>query len=125
MSRWKIWYADGTTFDSGQGSPADAPRLGVACVQTEDGRFGRRTHKYCDYYVWSTREQRWFEADDAAALVLRALQDDGIIAVAGIYQRDDDFERILITADNDTFLPMQPASEPPHPVWKREPWSHG
>ena len=29
---WRIYYADGSTFDSGQGEWADAPPFGVQCV---------------------------------------------------------------------------------------------
>jgi len=32
VKSWRIHYADGSTFDSTQGTLAEAPALGVACV---------------------------------------------------------------------------------------------
>jgi hypothetical protein len=32
IKSWRIHYADGSTFDNTQGTMADAPRFGVACV---------------------------------------------------------------------------------------------
>ena len=32
VASWRVFYADGSTFDSSQGSWADAPPFGVVCV---------------------------------------------------------------------------------------------
>jgi hypothetical protein len=32
VKAWRIFYADGSTFDSSQGAWADAPPFGLACV---------------------------------------------------------------------------------------------
>jgi hypothetical protein len=32
IKSWRIYYADGSTFDSSMGTWADAPRFGVECV---------------------------------------------------------------------------------------------
>jgi len=42
VASWRIFYADGSTFDSGQGSWADAPPFGVQCVVYYDAQ-GRVT----------------------------------------------------------------------------------
>ncbi len=41
MARWKVWYIDGTTFDSTEGTPADAPAKGVVCIAQPDIETGR------------------------------------------------------------------------------------
>lgn len=33
MPRWRIYYEDGTSFDSDQGGPGDAPAMGVLSIQ--------------------------------------------------------------------------------------------
>ena len=117
MSRWKIWYADGTTFDSSQGQPTDAPKTGAVVCIVEDGRFNRRKLYLQDYYVYSPTLDLWLMQNDAAGVIMRAVREPYIVVVAGCYMREKDFEQILIAADNDEFIKAQPA-EPPHPAWK-------
>lgn len=117
MARWKIWYSDGTTFDSDQGSPVDAPAKGVALVQTEDGRCGRRNLKMQDWYRWCPRSDRWFDGD--AYTLLREHQRHGTVtALPGEYMRDDDFEKILIAAHEDDFVSRVSPDTPPHEAWR-------
>ena len=33
MIRWRIWYADGATFDDSMGDPSEAPARGVLSIQ--------------------------------------------------------------------------------------------
>jgi hypothetical protein len=60
---WRIYYADGTTFDSSQGEPEDAPATRVIIIvqRHEDPQ----EHAYFvwmnDYYVW--RNGRWYAVD--------------------------------------------------------------
>jgi hypothetical protein len=37
MSRWRVWLADGTTFDSEQGDPADVPKYPRVLCIAQDG----------------------------------------------------------------------------------------
>ena len=57
---WKIYYANGTTFDSTQGGPEDAPTIGVIVIKQKrlDGKW--EMSAYRDYYIW---EGEWWNAD--------------------------------------------------------------
>lgn len=56
IMKWKIWYADGSTFDSSQGAPADAPTEGVQAIgECRDGR--KLVHTGADFYRWNGRWQ--------------------------------------------------------------------
>ena len=60
MARWKIWFIDGTTFDSTQGSPADAPAQGVVCIAQPDVETGREIlNRWPAYY---RARGRWHRA---------------------------------------------------------------
>ncbi len=49
---WRIYYADGSTFDSSMGGPEDAPVENVQIIaELRDGR--RIAHSLAeDYYIW-------------------------------------------------------------------------
>ena len=36
MLKWRIYYSDGTTFDSNQGEPWEAPGRGIICIVQPD-----------------------------------------------------------------------------------------
>lgn len=71
MLDWRIYFADGNTFDSTQGAPEDAPALGVVAIVCRDpdphgaGRYvlhgggSRRTPM--DYYWFDNGE--WYGGD--------------------------------------------------------------
>jgi hypothetical protein len=73
--RWRIYYGDGSTFDSGQGEPADAPSLNVQAIVQRDpsphgvGRFvihggGQRPNRVpLDYYCWDAERGIWLGCD--------------------------------------------------------------
>ena len=42
MRKWKIWYADESTFSSDDGNPEDAPGLGVVVIGQEWDESGKR-----------------------------------------------------------------------------------
>ena len=50
--RWRSYYGDGSTFDSSEGRPEDAPSNDVQIIaELRDGR--RIAHSLAeDYYVW-------------------------------------------------------------------------
>lgn len=115
--KWKIFYADGSTFDSSQGGPGDAPARGVAIVQVEDGSRGRRTLRMQDWYRWCPAADRWFDGD--AWSVLRELTRHGqVIALPGEYMLEADFEQIMIAAHEDRFIAPISPDTPAHPAWR-------
>lgn len=61
---WRIYYDDGSTFDSGQGTPQDAPALGVICIVYPDELVGRVIMHRFDWYYWvADDEQQWWGSD--------------------------------------------------------------
>jgi len=61
--KWRIFYADGTTFGSEKGEPKDAPGLGVVVIVQENETPGERPYLQhrTDYYIW--RGNRWLGCD--------------------------------------------------------------
>lgn len=116
MSRWKIFYADGSTFDSRQGEPVDAPNQTVAVIVVEDGIHNKRILKGADWFRWDDRDGRWYDCD--AFSVLLVLADRGsIVARRGEYLPELKYQDILIAAYNDRFIePVSPESV--HPAWR-------
>lgn len=59
MATWRIWYDDGTTFTDDDGSPFEAPPLGVVCItqRTDDEHHstGHELVHLFDYY--------WFDPE--------------------------------------------------------------
>jgi hypothetical protein len=63
---WRVYYADGTTFDSEQGAPEDAPGTRVVLIiqRHSDPRERPFFQWMKDYYVW--KHERWFAVDQGA-----------------------------------------------------------
>lgn len=55
---WRIYYEDGSTFSSEQGSPFDAPRTGVQVIVHEDGD-GLSLMSQSDFYYWEPERSDW------------------------------------------------------------------
>ena len=60
---YRIYYANGTTFDPNQGEPWQAPGLGVLVIVQDHPMKGERAYlqHMADYYVW--KEKRWQGCD--------------------------------------------------------------
>lgn len=117
--RWKIFYCDGTSFSSDDGQPWESPNKRVAITHTEDGRCGRRTLKFLNYVLWSPTDDRWYEMNDAADVLLRASIEPFLVVRFGLYMPEEDFEGVLIASDNDEFVPRISPDKPAHPAWSR------
>lgn len=58
MTAWKLYYDDGSTFDSSDGGWLDAPMFGVIALAAADQYVGReidtpRVPGSGDYYLWA------------------------------------------------------------------------
>lgn len=62
MIQWRIYYADGSTFDSSQGEPWEAPatRVLIILVRDPDASGGVTRVQDGEYYTW--KNQRWYAA---------------------------------------------------------------
>jgi hypothetical protein len=58
--QWRIYYADGSTFDSDQGEPWDAPATRVLLILQQHHDLQERAYYQWedDYYLW--KYDRWF-----------------------------------------------------------------
>lgn len=82
VESWTVFYADGSTFSSAQGSWADAPRFGVACVV---------------YYHVANRRTLDVQAHDRSVYAYRGQGDEADLKL-GLWMDADGFYRILDAA---------------------------
>lgn len=59
---WKIYYADGNTFDSTQGGPEDAPGYGVVLIVQRRDSVKADPHSGWDWYFYHN-EFGWWGCD--------------------------------------------------------------
>lgn len=60
---WRVYYDDGTTFDSRQGRPDDAPSAGVQCIVEDDPDAGRVVLNSFDWYYFHPASGMWWGSD--------------------------------------------------------------
>ena len=65
---WRIYYCDGSTFDSDQGEPAEAPAFGVLAIVQRDStpepaNVGRFVRNGWDWYYWQPEAREWWAGD--------------------------------------------------------------
>lgn len=61
MKRWKIYYSDGSTYSSTDGSIKDSPGGGVQVITTIDDAVGKILLARQDFYWWTGEE--WLGGD--------------------------------------------------------------
>lgn len=79
IKAWRIYYADGSTFDSKQGSWADAPPFGVQCIV---------------WYHVDPFKTVQMEANDESIYVWQGEGDDANIKI-GLWMDEEGFYRIM------------------------------
>lgn len=62
MTRWRIYYGDGSTYSDTDGTPYDAPTRNVQAIISADDAVGWHMHNSEDYYWWHT-EMGWVSGD--------------------------------------------------------------
>ncbi len=95
---WKLYYPDGTTFDSTQGEPWEAPAYPViAILQGAVVEHGR------DWYLWRKDYQAWIGVKGDASLALQMMKHARFIeaCVAGENLPNEVFQAVLDRAVND------------------------
>jgi len=68
MRRWRVHYADGSTYDSSQGRPEDAPPRGVVVIaqsRATDDVHGLEVElqQRWDWYFWHLPRGEWWGCD--------------------------------------------------------------
>lgn len=63
---WRLYYVDGSTFDSDAGGPRSTPDRGVACLlvnEIHEGSPRNRIIRWRDNYYFEVVEMRWEGGD--------------------------------------------------------------
>lgn len=105
MIEWRIYYADGSTFDNEDGPPEAAPCDGVLVVGQVDPKHNWDC-RWGDWFVYRDDEHRWYHADYPGlfdhvkhfAIHIRAV-------LQGRYVRDDVWNAIWRKAQHEDALP--------------------
>lgn len=96
--KWRIYYANNTTFDDTQGEPQDAPSTGVICIKHFiEGEW--RMSAFTDYYIRENNE--WWGAD-APGFWLYMFRPGFKVVKFGENIPDEPFQKILAKAREDT-----------------------
>lgn len=87
MLRWRIYYADGSTFDSTEGGAEKAPALGVVSIvmlrdNSQGQWYGGDQYGLTQYLI----EPGW-----KRVLLGRTLPDDEFVEISGRAANDPDF----------------------------------
>ena len=102
---WRIYYDDGSTFDSGMGAPQDAPSYGVVAICTKDESLGRMVVNGFDFYCFQTESEEWFGCDQWG-MVDKLLHNMPFSAwKMGRTVRTEEFNRIIAAACSDPDFP--------------------
>lgn len=112
MITWRIYYDNGTTFDSTDGSPKDAPSFGVICIVQPNEYTGRTVVSGYDWYYLNTEIDEWWQSD-IHGLLDNLLHNFPITAVKqGRNAPDKTFKGILEKAILDPDFPVKNANMP-------------
>ena len=101
MIDWKIFYSDGSTFDSSMGDPEDVPPWDIQVIAQINEDIGRHLSSQADYYLFI--DGKWVGLDfvglvDYLANILK------IVKVGRMIDREN-FRELLEQAHNDPDLP--------------------
>ena len=105
---WKIFYGDGSTFTSADGSPYDAPRLGVQCIVGPDPDVGRYTVSDKDAYWWVEKAGRWTGGDRTGER-LYMLRERHPVVLFGEWITDPEYNACIAAANADPDFPPKTA----------------
>lgn len=72
MPEWRVYYDDGTTFDSAQGEPWQTRPFGVQVILQREPEVGRAVLHGWDFYVWDRSRRLWGGVDLQGLLDLLA-----------------------------------------------------
>lgn len=105
MIRWRVYYDDGSTFDSSMGEPHEAPGLGVQVIVQTDPRVGRVLLTRFDWYYYRYDLDEWWASDYFG--LLDQLTHDTTRSVGAVRagRNAAAYDEILLRAVHDPDLP--------------------
>ncbi len=106
MIQWRIYYSDGSTFDSTQGTSDDAPAFGVQVILqlTDNGRI-RDSVTGGDFYLCS-ENGRWSGSDLVGLIDRLANRVPFSGFLIGRWDPWEDYQVILRQSEADTDFPQ-------------------
>lgn len=104
---WRIYYADGSTYDDAMGSPADAPTTGVVVIvqRVESHHWPRVICCGHDWYWWRPDEARWY-GGDVHGFLDQAAHCGATWAKQGRMLTQDAYNEIMQRASHDQDFPQ-------------------
>ena len=102
---WRIFYDDGSTFDSNQGSPEQAPALGFICAVGYDESGARYIMHGWDHYCWDQETSQWWGCD-LPGLFDRLIRNKVYAYKMGRTVTKKRFRELMHQADQDPDFPM-------------------
>ena len=104
---WRIYYDDGSTFDSTEGDPDDAPAFGVQCIVEPDDDGGRVVLNHFDWYYYNPEAGQWWGSDIHGLLDKLQFR----IPIEAVMQGRNcsNFKEILVRATHDPDFPRKSA----------------
>jgi hypothetical protein len=109
MITWRIYYADGSTFDSDQGLPEQAPPTGVICIKQCNQMHGWTITAMKDFYL--LHDDAWWGAD-APGFWQHMFRPGAKVVLFGVSVPDELFHKIMSVALNDSELGDKSARSP-------------
>lgn len=107
--KWRIYYGDGSTFDSSQGEPSDAPAFNVQCIVENDPDVGRVILADDDWYYFDVAWGRWLKSDLYGLLdkLLNRIQIEGVMSG----RSTKSYREVLAQALADPDFPVKSATK--------------
>lgn len=109
MVTWRIYYGDGTTFDSSMGTPQQAPGLDVQVIVQPDERVGRVLLTRFDWYYFRTDLGEWWASDYFGLLDQLTSDRDGVVVAVKAGRNARAYDEILQRALHDPDFPTKSA----------------
>lgn len=103
---WKIFYSDGSTFSSVEGSPEEAPSMGFICALGYDESGNRYIMHGWDHYCWDIDSQQWWGMD-IVGLFDRLTQNKVFAYKMGRTITKKDFQSLMQAAHIDPDFPQR------------------
>lgn len=113
--KWRIYYADGSTYSDADGDPFDAPALGALVVACEDATVGRILVYGHSFYFWYPEHERWW-AGNLLGLVNYLTKPGPRRVLIGEEVPNPKWDAAIERASADDYLPPKTAF---HPAEKR------
>jgi len=114
---WRIYYSDGSTFDSSMGDPGDVPAYGVICIPQPDEMVGRVIMHGWDWYYYVPEDKQWW-GSDVFGVIDRLCHRLSVVALLqGRNLSNKDFASVMGRADKDPDFPPKSGKvhgESPH-----------